>query len=148
PTSGSLALLDMTAYTRRVSTILPKITPLVLKRRAAAFDNPDGQYESKYASARALAPDRLSGLVTHRRGATPRRYRSKRNPVRTFVSLPRLAGFCDFEGRGCGGTSTFFLLGGSPRQLGRAQGTGGAAPNPEGFLVACPHRPIFPQRKL
>jgi bifunctional non-homologous end joining protein LigD len=33
---------------------LPKITPLVLKRRAAAFDNPDWLYELKYDGFRAL----------------------------------------------------------------------------------------------
>jgi hypothetical protein len=34
-------------------TGLPKITPLVLKRRAAAFDNPDYLYELKYDGFRA-----------------------------------------------------------------------------------------------
>jgi bifunctional non-homologous end joining protein LigD len=33
---------------------LPKITPLVLKRRAAAFDNPDWLFELKYDGFRAL----------------------------------------------------------------------------------------------
>src|SRR5215831_11988793 len=41
-------------YTRRVMTSLPKISPLVLKRRAAAFDNPDWLYELKYDGFRAL----------------------------------------------------------------------------------------------
>jgi bifunctional non-homologous end joining protein LigD len=35
-------------------TSLPKITPLVLKRRAQAFDNPDYLYELKYDGFRAL----------------------------------------------------------------------------------------------
>jgi bifunctional non-homologous end joining protein LigD len=35
-------------------TDLPKITPLVLKRRARAFDNPDHLYELKYDGFRAL----------------------------------------------------------------------------------------------
>ena len=41
-------------YTRRVMTSLPKISPLVLKRCAAAFDNPDWHYEVKYDGFRAL----------------------------------------------------------------------------------------------
>jgi len=35
-------------------TGLPKITPLVVKRRAAAFDNPDYLYDLKYDGFRAL----------------------------------------------------------------------------------------------
>jgi bifunctional non-homologous end joining protein LigD len=35
-------------------TALPKITPLVLKRRAAAFDNPDWLFDLKYDGFRAL----------------------------------------------------------------------------------------------
>jgi bifunctional non-homologous end joining protein LigD len=35
-------------------TAIPKITPLVLKRRAAAFDNPDYLYDLKYDGFRAL----------------------------------------------------------------------------------------------
>jgi bifunctional non-homologous end joining protein LigD len=37
-----------------MTTALPKITPLVLKRRAQAFDNPDWVYEVKYDGFRAL----------------------------------------------------------------------------------------------
>jgi hypothetical protein len=35
-------------------TGLPKITPLVVKRRAAAFDHPDWLFELKYDGFRAL----------------------------------------------------------------------------------------------
>jgi len=35
-------------------SILPKVMPLVLKRRAAAFDNPDYLYDLKYDGFRAL----------------------------------------------------------------------------------------------
>ena len=37
-----------------MTTALPKVTPLVLKRRAAAFDNPDWLFELKYDGFRAL----------------------------------------------------------------------------------------------
>jgi ATP-dependent DNA ligase len=37
-----------------MTSTLPKIAPLVLKRRAAAFDNPDYLYELKYDGFRAL----------------------------------------------------------------------------------------------
>ena len=37
-----------------MTSALPKVTPLVLKRRAAAFDNPDWVYEVKYDGFRAL----------------------------------------------------------------------------------------------
>src|SRR5215471_887522 len=36
------------------TSVLPKITPLVLKRRAAAFDNPDWLFDLKYDGFRAL----------------------------------------------------------------------------------------------
>jgi YD repeat-containing protein len=36
------------------TTTLPRITPLLLKRRAAAFDNPDWVYELKYDGFAAL----------------------------------------------------------------------------------------------
>ena len=41
---------------------LPKLTPLVLKRRAATFDNPGYLYDLKYDGFRAL-------LVIDRKGA-------------------------------------------------------------------------------
>jgi hypothetical protein len=37
-----------------VTSALPKVTPLVLKRRAAAFDNPDWLFDLKYDGFRAL----------------------------------------------------------------------------------------------
>ena len=37
-----------------MKSVLPKVTPLVLKRRADAFDNPDYLYELKYDGFRAL----------------------------------------------------------------------------------------------
>jgi bifunctional non-homologous end joining protein LigD len=39
---------------RRVTTALPKVLPLVLRRRAAAFDNPNWIFELKYDGFRAL----------------------------------------------------------------------------------------------
>jgi len=37
-----------------VTSALPKVTPLVLKRRPQAFDNPDWLFEPKYDGFRAL----------------------------------------------------------------------------------------------
>ena len=37
-----------------MTNALPKLTPLVLKRRADAFDNPDRLFELKYDGFRAL----------------------------------------------------------------------------------------------
>jgi hypothetical protein len=45
-------------YTRAVTTALPKISPLVIKRRAAAFDNHDLLFELKYDGFRALTGQR------------------------------------------------------------------------------------------
>jgi hypothetical protein len=44
-----------------VKSTLPKITPLVLKRRAAPFDNLDWLFELKYDGFRALS--RLMALA-------------------------------------------------------------------------------------
>jgi bifunctional non-homologous end joining protein LigD len=41
-------------YTAPVESALPKVRPLALKRRAAAFDNPDWLFELKYDGFRAL----------------------------------------------------------------------------------------------
>ena len=37
-----------------MTTALPRVTPLVLKRRAQAFDNPNWLFELKYDGFRAL----------------------------------------------------------------------------------------------
>src|SRR5262249_40698530 len=39
---------------RHVTTAFPRVRPLVLKRRAAAFDNPDWLFDLKYDGFRAL----------------------------------------------------------------------------------------------
>jgi ATP-dependent DNA ligase len=41
-------------YAQRVTPALPKVTPLVLKRRASAFDNADWLFDLKYDGFRAL----------------------------------------------------------------------------------------------
>jgi bifunctional non-homologous end joining protein LigD len=47
-----------------VKSAHPKVTPLVLKRRAAAFDNPDWIFELKYDGFRALLEIDDAGVQT------------------------------------------------------------------------------------
>ena len=55
PTSSlAVGATRRTSYTYAVTTALPKVLPLVLKRRAAAFDNPHYLYELKHDGFRAL----------------------------------------------------------------------------------------------
>jgi hypothetical protein len=48
----------------------PKITPLVLKRRPAAFDSPDYLYEPKYDGFRALLEIDAAAHASSRATAT------------------------------------------------------------------------------
>src|SRR5262249_58033738 len=69
----------------RVTAALPKITPLVLKRRAQAFDNSDWLFDLKYDGFRALLEingcRRRARSRGHRRQAQERSLPSRREVV-------------------------------------------------------------------
>lgn len=84
-----------------LTSALPRITPLVLERRAEAFDNDGWLFELKYDGFRALLEIDGAGarLVSRNRNRLRRCWRSA--CASPMPSSSRAAPYCSRSHRGC-----------------------------------------------